>query len=141
MVLITQGHDDTGLCIAGKSLKRHASLHDDYGTSLVCDAAFACSLMPTTFIARRNVAYCLAAAKLAISHQLTAAAAGSMAGAVHGFSDAALAALPALLDDVLLLEELICRWWGRCKGLVAAMEQQVQVGDAISRAVSLLPIS
>eukprot|EP00878_Enallax_costatus_P041790 GHUV01048677.1.p1 GENE.GHUV01048677.1~~GHUV01048677.1.p1 ORF type:complete len:207 (+),score=69.92 GHUV01048677.1:102-722(+) len=96
--------------------------------------------MPATFIARRSVAYLLAAARLAISQQLAAAAhhnqelpanhaaaAGSMVGVVQGFSNAALAAAPALLDDILLLGELVARWWGRCKGLVAAAEQQSQV--------------
>lgn len=94
--------------------------------------------MPTTVMARRDVAYALAAAKLAFSQQLAAAAAAgpagsSLIGVVQGFSDPALAALPALLDDPVLLEEFTCRWWGRCKGLVAAMEQQAQVGPELQQ--------
>jgi hypothetical protein len=39
-----------------------------------------------------------------------------------GFGDAVLAALPQLLDDALLHDELLARWWGRCRGLAAACE-------------------
>uniref|UniRef100_A0A383VHS6 Uncharacterized protein n=1 Tax=Tetradesmus obliquus TaxID=3088 RepID=A0A383VHS6_TETOB len=93
------------------------------------------SLMPSTLIARRDVAYLLAAARLALTQQLAAAAAeqqsagmlagplsGCSAGVAAGFGDAALAALPGLLDDGLLQEELLARWWGRCRGLAAASE-------------------
>jgi hypothetical protein len=95
----------------------------------------ACSLMPSTFIARRDMAYLLAAARLHLTQQLAAAAAeqqaaglltgalcGCSAGVAGGFGDAALAALPALLDDALLQEELVARWWGRCRGLAAESE-------------------
>ncbi|WIA20733.1 hypothetical protein OEZ85_005103 [Tetradesmus obliquus] len=93
------------------------------------------SLMPSTLIARRDMAYLLAAARLALTQQLAAAAAeqqsagmlagplsGCSAGVAAGFGDAALAALPGLLDDGLLQEELLARWWGRCRGLAAASE-------------------
>lgn len=91
--------------------------------------------MPSTLIARRDMAYLLAAARLALTQQLAAAAAeqqsagmlagplsGCSAGVAAGFGDAALAALPGLLDDGLLQEELLARWWGRCRGLAAASE-------------------
>jgi hypothetical protein len=89
--------------------------------------------MPSTFIARRDMAYLLAAARLALTQQLAAAAAGQQAagmlsgllsgcsaGVAAGFGDAVLAALPQLLNDGLLQEELMARWWGRCRGLAAA---------------------
>lgn len=47
-------------------------------------------------------------------------AVGCSPGVVCSFGDAALAALPQLLDDSLLLDELTARWWGRCRGLAAA---------------------
>jgi hypothetical protein len=91
--------------------------------------------MPSTFIARRDMAYLLAASRLTLTQQLTAAAAeqqaaglltgalcGCSAGVAGGFGDAVLAALPGLLDDVLLQEELLARWWGRCRGLAAESE-------------------
>jgi hypothetical protein len=42
---------------------------------------------------------------------------GPTAAATAGFGDAALAALPGLLDDPVLLEELTAKWWGRCRAL------------------------
>lgn len=109
--------------------------------------------MPQTFIARRDTAYLLAAGRLALAQQLTTAAvaaggrlglppsdqqqqvavedvcAGSAsAAAVAGFGDAALAALPRLLDDTVLLRELLAKWNARVAGLKEAAEAEAKVG-------------
>lgn len=117
--------------------------------------------MPATFVARRDTAYLLAAARLAQAQQLAAVAAAqtdcsSAAGAEHkqpggqagdsteggapagthntlsgaaaaGFADAALAALPQLLDDPVLLRELLAKWNARLAGLHEAATAEAKV--------------
>eukprot|EP00775_Hariotina_reticulata_P009265 gene9265-9430_t len=132
------------------------------------------SAMPTTMIARRDQAYLLATARMAMLEHLdplafkqskskgikavgiaakaAAAAPPSTATSNHqpapgnvaapdglwcssipwggsapaaaataGLGDAALAALPDLLDDPVLLDELTAKWWGRCRALAALL--------------------
>jgi len=142
--------------------------------------------MPTTMVARRDIAYLLATARIAMLQHLdpsafkqskskaatavgiaakAAAAArpsdvplislpvpaaagivaapdslwcssippeGPTAAATAGFGDAALAALPGLLDDPVLLEELTAKWWGRCR----ALSTQLCVDQVSGRAIS-----
>lgn len=110
--------------------------------------------MPATFIAQRGTAYLLAAAKLATAQQLAAIAAASTSSsnssaaqphlvsgdtaaesgggwltgsAAAGFADAALAALPKLLDDAVLLRELLAKWDARLCGLQEAAEAESKV--------------
>lgn len=110
--------------------------------------------MPATFIAPRGTAYLLAAAKLATAQQLAAIAAASTSSsnssaaqphlvsgdtaaesgggwltgsAAAGFADAALAALPKLLDDAVLLRELLAKWDARLCGLQEAAEAESKV--------------
>lgn len=95
--------------------------------------------MPATFIARRDVAYLLTAATLAQAQHLAAAQTGSQqamqpdnsswaGAAVVGLADAALAALPRLLDDPVLLRELMAKWTARLAGLQEAAEAEAKVG-------------
>lgn len=108
-------------------------------------------LLPSTCIVRRDVGYVLCTARLAQSQHVAAAVAavgcrrvsGSssasvsdsaaqwQAGAAMGGGDAALAALPALLDDPLLLGELLARWWGRVCWLFGANATQHLVRDLV----------
>lgn len=69
-------------------------------------------LMPATLIAHRDTACMLAAARVALADY----AAGSCGGA----GDAALAALPHILDDDVLRRELAAKWDARVRGLEAA---------------------
>lgn len=90
-------------------------------------------------VARRDVTYLLAAAKLALVQQLAAVgdahadSTSSQASmqptvAVGGFGDPTLAALPSLLDDPVLLRELLAKWAARVRGLQEAVESEAQVG-------------
>lgn len=107
-------------------------------------SAVKCRLMPPTFIARRDTAFMLAAARLALAQQLSAAHAqqpnssssqtslgivcgGVGSAAAAGFADAALAALPRLLDDAVLLRELMAKWTARVAGLWEVAKAQAKV--------------
>lgn len=128
--------------------------------------------MPQTLIARRDVAYLLAAARLALEQHLRVGSLATgacsinspaekhdpperreqddqtpastihattmddascslpLAAACVGFGDAALAALPKLLDDPVLLRELLAKWDARVQGLQQAAEAAAKVSNA-----------
>jgi hypothetical protein len=91
----------------------------------------------------------LAAARLALAQQLSAAHAqqssssssssnsmlesggGLGDAAAAGFADAALAALPRLLDDAVLLRELMAKWNARVAGLWEVAEAQAKVSATL----------
>jgi hypothetical protein len=57
-----------------------------------------------------------------------AGAHASLSGAAAaGFADAALAAMPQLLDDPVLLRELLAKWNARLAGLQEAAEAEAKV--------------
>jgi hypothetical protein len=98
----------------------------------------------------------LAAARLALTQQLAAAhgqqvssssssqtvlgtsGRGLGCAAAAGFADAALAALPRLLDDAVLLRELMAKWNARVAGLWEAAEAQAKVGSCHSTVILCL---
>jgi hypothetical protein len=86
--------------------------------------------MPHTLIASRDVACLVAAACLALAQHVAAAAgedegSGCVASAaVAACGDPVLAALPALLDDAVLLRELLAKWNARVRGIKVAAEEE-----------------